>query len=387
MKVALYSGIIIERDAISGSVRRKIDLLRGEPGRQLGIEPIAFCQHSNVDDPAIRAVGDSVLDLARHPDFTEAALHIFEFGIHYNLFNASLLLPERRMAAVYHNITPRELVTDPLAQQAVDRAMTQKNLLFRMSHIGCVSEYNRRDLIDFGLPEEKLSIVPLPALTEVRPGRPRGTRPADDPIQFLFVGRLVRAKGVGDLLRAAWELADSGETGFRIRVIGPSDFSDPETSDYVLRTLEDPRLGRLVSCSRGVSSTELAAAYTDADVLVMPSYHEGFCLPVIEAFSAGCPVIAYDNSNLPYVTAGLAPLVPTGDVSQLAAAMRTMIERLRRSRSGQDPFRVPTASGDLPEEKWRDCAEATTRDLPEIHDRSFLHLVRQLLAQNSDLRV
>jgi len=47
----------------------------------------------------------------------------------------------------------------------------------------------------------------------------------------------------------------------------------------------------------------------DADVFVPPARHAGFCVPIVEALAAGCKVIAYDNSNTPAVTGGLASLV------------------------------------------------------------------------------
>ena len=47
----------------------------------------------------------------------------------------------------------------------------------------------------------------------------------------------------------------------------------------------------------------------DAGVFVLPTRHEGFCVPIVEALAAGCKVIACDNSNTPAVTGGLASLV------------------------------------------------------------------------------
>lgn len=50
-----------------------------------------------------------------------------------------------------------------------------------------------------------------------------------------------------------------------------------------------------------VSDEELAALYTLATLLVFPSWHEGFGLPVLEAMSCGTPVICSDRSSLPEV--------------------------------------------------------------------------------------
>jgi glycosyltransferase involved in cell wall biosynthesis len=59
----------------------------------------------------------------------------------------------------------------------------------------------------------------------------------------------------------------------------------------------------------------------EADVFVLPTYHEGFCVPVLEALASGCCVVTYDNSNLPAISGGLTSLVSTGDISALAATI------------------------------------------------------------------
>ncbi|MBO0729252.1 MAG: hypothetical protein J2P57_08325, partial [Acidimicrobiaceae bacterium] len=231
--IALYSGIIVDGDGISSSLRAKLAALRMAKSSEFDADVVAFCQYSDVEDPAIRVV-PSVADLLTTPAFGQASLHIFEFGIYYQLFNVALLLRPDQMAAVYHNITPRQLVVSPLMQTAIDRAMDQKHLLARMSHVACDSEFNRRDLLDFGLPADTLSVLPLPICIDGYPPTPRGRRPSSDPIRFLFVGRLVRAKGVLDLLAATRSLVDSGTTGFEVCLIGRMDGADTVVMEAIV---------------------------------------------------------------------------------------------------------------------------------------------------------
>ena len=67
----------------------------------------------------------------------------------------------------------------------------------------------------------------------------------------------------------------------------------------------------------------------DADLFVLPTYHEGFCVPILEAIAAGCRVITYDNSNTARVGGDLTTLVPTGDRVRLAAAIETAAAEVR----------------------------------------------------------
>ncbi len=377
--IALYSGLIVDGDAVSTSLRAKLSALRTARRDGLDVETLAFCQYTNVEDPAIQVVPGGVPDLIARPDFRRASLHVFEFGIHYQLFNVAHLLPPNRMAAVYHNVTPRQLVVDPVVQAAIDRTMYQKHLLERMSHVVCISEFSRLELLDFGIPAERLSVLPLPGSFDTSPGPERGGRPEAEPVRFLFVGRLVRAKGVLDLLAAVKCLLDSGETGFEVILAGRRAGSDNLAIEGITQALESPTTAPFVRFMPDASSEDLSAAYTKADVFVIPSYHEGYCVPIVEAFGAGCPVIAYDNTNMPLVSGGLADLVPTGDVDALAWALKRAVEGLRTARSLNTPFMVTTASGSMPEPEWRLAALDRVRGLRAAHDHGFVALVRRLL--------
>jgi alpha-1,3-rhamnosyl/mannosyltransferase len=59
-----------------------------------------------------------------------------------------------------------------------------------------------------------------------------------------------------------------------------------------------------------------------ARALVFPSLHEGFGLPVLEAFAAGVPVITSSTTSLPEVAGESALLVDPANIEDLAEAMR-----------------------------------------------------------------
>ncbi len=74
------------------------------------------------------------------------------------------------------------------------------------------------------------------------------------------------------------------------------------------------------------SDTELAAVLDGADVLVMPSFGEGFGLPVLEAFAAGVPVVTSDAPALVELAGEAAAVVPRGNALALAATLRTVLD-------------------------------------------------------------
>jgi glycosyltransferase involved in cell wall biosynthesis len=72
-----------------------------------------------------------------------------------------------------------------------------------------------------------------------------------------------------------------------------------------------------------VDDDELAALYTGAHALVLPSEDEGFGLPAVEALACGTPVVASDGPALREVLEGRATFVEPGDVAGLVAAAHT----------------------------------------------------------------
>jgi glycosyltransferase involved in cell wall biosynthesis len=154
--------------------------------------------------------------------------------------------------------------------------------------------------------------VAAPARAAVR----REMGASDDDVVFGVVGRLVREKGIDDVVAAARLLRTRSA---RVVVIGPT---DPEKADgYTEADLA------AISRDTGIvflgTRTDMPACYAAMDALVFPSYREGFPRAPMEAAAMGRPVIATDVRGCrevvePGVT-GL--LVPARDPAALAAAM------------------------------------------------------------------
>ena len=152
---------------------------------------------------------------------------------------------------------------------------------------------------------------------------------ADRPL-ILSVGGIEPRKGSDTLVQAIAALKNAGRDPV-LAVVGGHSFQDYRPyRDRVLASL--PGLGlRLdddVVLVGTVPDAELPAWYAAADLLAFPSTKEGWGLAVLEAMSAGLPVVA---SDLPvfgeYLTSGRdALLVPVDDASALAAALAAVLD-------------------------------------------------------------
>jgi glycosyltransferase involved in cell wall biosynthesis len=108
--------------------------------------------------------------------------------------------------------------------------------------------------------------------------------PAAAPI-IGFVGRLVRDKGIGELV-AAWRVVREQCPDAHLVLVGPLEPRDPiSVSDK--HTLETDKRVRLLGFR-----SELARLYKAMDIVVLPTYREGFPNVLLEAQSMALPVVS-----------------------------------------------------------------------------------------------
>ncbi len=146
----------------------------------------------------------------------------------------------------------------------------------------------------------------------------------------LAVGGLEPRKGSDSLVRALSAVRRRSGLSPVLAVVGGHSFQDYRAyHDAVLAELPSLglRLGRDVIEVGTVPDDDMPSWYRAADVLAFPSVKEGFGLAVLEAMSAGVPVV---TSDLPVFREYLEPgrdalLVPVGDVDGLASALLAVL--------------------------------------------------------------
>jgi glycosyltransferase involved in cell wall biosynthesis len=147
--------------------------------------------------------------------------------------------------------------------------------------------------------------------------RDRERRPRTGPLRVVFVGRLTREKGVGELVTAARDLPD-----VRWTIVGdalPSD-RDGAVADVARLAADAGDRIRLVGM---VSADRVRECLAEADLLVLPSWREGVPRSVIEGMASGLPVVATNIRGCrELVQPGLNGwLVPARDSTALGRAI------------------------------------------------------------------
>ena len=178
----------------------------------------------------------------------------------------------------------------------------------------CPSKFMQQQLLAADLPPDK--VIHLPTFTpDLGPSQPDTDQPC-----ILFLGKVIPAKGAHILLQA-FNLIPSPQ--YKLRLIGPV---LPEYRRHLLSLL-DPEHLSLVSIDGPQPAEQVNNALQKCMFLVAPAlWYENMPNSVLEALSAGKPVIASDLGSLPELVqhgrSGL--LIPPGDAPALAQAMQEL---------------------------------------------------------------
>ena len=275
-------------------------------------------------DPRLEPLTRDYRDLidASHPD--NILIHHFSIGSRAS--RIAYALPDR-MVLIYHNITPPEYfvgVHKDLVRLCYSGRREVRAYVNRCDLALGDSEFNRQELAQFGFPRTAvLPVVPSLAHLDETPDRTLVSEFDDERINILFVGRVIPSKRIEDVIRCYQAYRVTRQPDARLLLVGAySGFESYLVALYhLIATLRVPD----VHIMGHVSNAELNACYDVADLFLSASEHEGFCVPLVEAFHKQIPVLAYAAAAVPATMDGAGVLYDTKDPRHVAAIMDTVL--------------------------------------------------------------
>ncbi|HEY1832727.1 MAG TPA: glycosyltransferase family 1 protein [Acidimicrobiales bacterium] len=217
----------------------------------------------------------------------------------------------------------------------------------------CISQSTKDDLLRvYGTLDKPVVVTPLGVADHFFDARPE----ADCPEYVLYVGQRFDYKNFDVLLRSMALLGDT-RPALSLVCVGPP-FTETELAN------QDELGVRSRVVRRAADDHELPTVYASARCFVFPSRYEGFGLPIVEAFAAGCPTIVADMPCSIEVGGDSVLTFSTDDAEGLAVMIDRLVgdaaERERLAAAGR--LRARTFS-------WRRTAELT-RDVYREVSRS-----------------
>jgi glycosyltransferase involved in cell wall biosynthesis len=243
--------------------------------------------------------------------------------LHYSGYARGLELvfdSRRRSLLISHNITPARYFWDSDPVEAVRCEMGRDQLAQVGRGAGAlagVSAYNANELR--GVTGRAADVIPV--LFD-RHRLPRSGDPPDGPPTVLFVGRLAPHKRQ-DLVIRAFAAYRRLEPDARLVLVGVP--QSPAHGEALVQLAERLAPGG-VTFEVGLTASRLWARYRSAHVFLCLSEHEGFCIPLLEAFHFGVPVIARDAAAIGEVVGDAGVLLGDGDgITTVAELLRIVL--------------------------------------------------------------
>ena len=270
-----------------------------------------------------------------------------------------LMAVEDEIILWYHNISPPELMapfSPEIASDLIRGRWELQQLVDRTVFAIAASEFNAAELREMGYRDVRV-VPPLPNVNrllttppDTRIERklakwgPKGERP---PL-VLVVSQQFPHKRIDRAVAAAAVLQQEYLPQAILAVTGVwrfEEYSAPLRAFAVQCGLERVEwLGR-------VTDAQLSAMFRRADVLLIPSEHEGFCVPAIEAMAVGLPVVASRRAAIPETVGDAAILLDDPDDAMTTAALLNEVitnstlraELVRRGRERAPQFDADAA--------------------------------------------
>jgi glycosyltransferase involved in cell wall biosynthesis len=157
---------------------------------------------------------------------------------------------------------------------------------------------------------------------------PRSPREANRPPRLLYVGRIAPEKGVEVLLEAFERIRAASRDPLPVLTFAGYDYRGGVYGEEFRRRVEDSTLGAFVTFAGHVPyGPALFDLYDAHDVLVLPSFTEGFPQVVLEAMARGLPVAATTVGGIPRIVRdGVnGRLVAPGDPEAFAGAVTALL--------------------------------------------------------------
>ena len=252
---------------------------------------------------------------------------IHHFSIGSRASRTAYALPGR-MALVYHNITPPEYFVGIHRDLVKLCFRGRRELTAYVARCDLAlgdSEYNRQELEQLGFPRTAvLPVVPDFTHLQGEPNRLLAADFDDGWTNLLFVGRVIPNKRFETIIRSFHVYKTRYNPRSRLLLVGS--YSGFERYLEMLHTLV-ARLGTAdVHFLGHVSNEELTAFYDVADLFLCASAHEGFCVPIVEAFYKRVPVVAYASTAVPATMDGGGVLYDTADPAHIAGVVAAVLD-------------------------------------------------------------
>ncbi len=235
-----------------------------------------------------------------------------------------------------------------------------KQSIQQSKKILAVSQTTKKDILkEYGVDENKVEVIYNGYEKDIKiPGGVNKFKSSFNKPYILYVGTLQPRKNIISLIHAFakfnqiypdFELTIAGKKGWMYK--------------HIFKQVVDLGLDKDIFFTDYISDQQLAFLYKNAFCFVLPSFYEGFGIPILEAMSFGCPVISSFASSLPEIGGDACLYFDPKISDDLKDKLIELKENnhLRKTLIDKGKLRVKNFS-------WKTCAEQTLHSIIKVYE-------------------
>lgn len=239
-----------------------------------------------------------------------------DFDLYYTPNYTVPLFIDRPFIFTIHDLIHLIFPRDYTIFHRIYYALIIKRLCERARYVLTVSNSSKADIVRFfKTPQEKIIVNYNGVSEKFFPGKKDeakkyiSERFGIEGKFILWVGNDKPHKNLGGVIKM-FSLLSQEECFLSLICIGSKNIKNSRNS--VMKRVFSPSIQ---------GDGDLVNFYRSAEVLVVPSLYEGFCLPVLEALASGCPVVTSNVSSLPEVVGDAGIMVNPDNVREITDAV------------------------------------------------------------------
>ena len=274
-----------------------------------------------------------------------------------------------RKILVFHNITEPELIGsfDNYDRIRCGSGLYElRNTSRYFNEAICFSDYSQKCLIDNGWIDKDIHVIPILVQRKQR----KKICKVHEHTLILFGGRVYPNKKQEDIIAAFSEYLCSYDKEAELFLVGS--VSCRPYLRYIKKLVNRLGIEKNVHITGHVSDDEYEEIYSNADVFLCMSEHEGFCIPLVEAMTYDIPIIAYDAAAVKGTLGGCGVLLD----NKAPEVVAEYICRLVKNKT----FREEIISGqrkrldEISDDNTREEYAAILRGLAELGNEAKLNV-------------
>ena len=226
--------------------------------------------------------------------YSKGDIIIYHHSIHSKVFNfIKSISGSPTKVLIYHNVTPAEYIISydlTLAYYLQKGRDELSDMISFFSFNFAVSNYNKNELLQIGF--KNVDVLPIPLNLSLLNKKKKTSTQV---FSIVFVGRIAPNKKQTDLIKIAKILLNYNFS-FKLTIAGKT-ARELESYKYELDSLiKYFNLENNVEFLDCLDQDCLSNVYSNADLFLSMSEHEGFCVPLLEAMYYSIPIMAYNSS-------------------------------------------------------------------------------------------